>query len=152
MIRIKITIRVILLIGMRWRMKRIVIVLLCLCCLWGCSAKAGDCRVVTGVQVEYTRKDGTIFREYTSHTSMQSVLTYLRILKPYGPVIPQGESDTHCRITLHFSHGPDSVYVQQGQAYLQKDGGDWASIDASRASLLYPLLLLLPSDGVKNEH
>jgi len=128
-------------------MKRMLVVLIAICLFSGCGARKDVCRVVTGVQVDYKRQDGTIHREYTSPASMQSVLTYLRILKPYGPVIPEGNADTECRITLHFSHGPDSVYLQQGQRYLQKDGGDWEHIDPSRASLLYPLLLLLPSDG-----
>ena len=64
----------------------------------------------------------------------------------YNSYIPQGEFDSTCSITLHYSHGPDSVYLQQGN-YLCRDGGDWQNIDDSRASLLYPMLLLLPSDA-----
>ena len=130
-------------------MKRIVVLLLTVLLLSGCSKKEKDnsYRVVTGVQVEYTRQGETISRVYTTPTSMQSVLTYLRILKPYGPVYPDGNTEIMCKIVLHYSQGPDSVYIQQGQRYLQKDGGDWETIDTSRASLLYPMLLLLPSDG-----
>ena len=91
--------------------------------------------------------DTTINRTYTRPTSVQSVLTYLRILRPHGPVIPRDTGDSTCRITLHYSHGPDSVYFQQGNDYLQRDGGSWESIDDTSASLLYPMLLLLPSDG-----
>ena len=130
-------------------MKRIFIFLLIALLLGGCANKkqATGYRVVTGVQVEYNRGEDTIRRVYTKSSSIQSVLTYLRILKPFGPVNPQGTPDRSCRITLQYSQGPDCVYLQQGQNYLQKDGGDWEHIDSVRAGLLYPLLLLLPSDG-----
>ena len=130
-------------------MKRIVILLLAVCCFTGCRYKENMpvYRVVTGVQVEYTRQGDTISREYTKPVSMQSVLTYLRILKPYGPVYPEENTDSMCKIVLHYSQGPDSVYIQQGQQFLQKDGGSWEKIDPNRAGLLYPMLLLLPSDG-----
>ncbi len=130
-------------------MKRIVFILIFAILLGGCalSRRESVYRVVTGVEVEYQQQDNTIRRTYQKPGSMQSILTYLRILKPYGPVNPEGNYDSACKITLHYSQGPDSVYIQQGQQYLQKDGGDWESVDSARASLLYPLLLLLPSDS-----
>ncbi len=130
-------------------MKRIAILLIFAFLLGGCRAARTEpaYRVVTGVQVHYQRQGDTIDRIYTKSSSIQSILTYLRILKPFGPVNPEGTADSTCRITLQYSQGPDSVYLQQGQRYLQKNGGDWETIDTSRASLLYPLLLLLPSDS-----
>ena len=129
-------------------MKRLAMIALLIFFLTGCAERKQESiyRVVTGVDVEYRQQTGTIQRTYRKPDSMQSILTYLRILHPYGPVNPQGDSDSFCEITLHYSHGEDSVYIQQG-SYLQKDGGDWASVDSARASLLYPLLLLLPSDN-----
>ena len=130
-------------------MKTVGILLIFALLFAGCTATADTPahRVVTGVQVEYRQSDTTINRTYTRPTSVQSVLTYLRILNPFGPVNPEGSFDSGCRITLHYSQGPDTVYIQQGGRYLQKDGGDWETIDASRASLFYPLLVLLPSDS-----
>ena len=130
-------------------MKRFGIIFLCVILLTGCSINQKDpvYRVVTGVDVEYRQADNTILRSYHKPASMESILTYLRILKPHGPVNPQGNYDSGCKITLHFSHGQDTVYIQQGSQYIQKDGGDWETVDSSRASLLYPLLLLLPSDN-----
>ena len=129
-------------------MKRIGIFILLACLLVGCKKQTEPAtRVVTGVQVEYYRNGETVSRTYTKPSSIQSVLTYLRILRPFGPTIPQGEFDNGCQITLRYSHGPDSVYLQQGDQYLQKDGGDWENIDNTRANLLYPMLLLLPSDA-----
>lgn len=129
-------------------MKRLAIFLICAVLLTGCGRRdrISVYRVVTGVDVEYRQEGNTILRTYTKPVSMQSILTYLRILQPFGPVNVEGEQDSFCQITLHYSQGPDSVYIQQGQRYLQKDGGDWATVDSTRASLLYPLLLLLPSD------
>ena len=129
-------------------MKRLAIILILAMLLGGCARweKPATYRVVTGVEVEYRQADNTIRRIYHKPGSMQSILTYIRILKPYGPVNPEGEQDSSCQITLHYSTGPDSVYIQQGR-YLQRDGGDWQSVDSTRASLLYPLLLLLPSDS-----
>ena len=129
-------------------MKQIGTVLLLMVLLTGCSKPPEPiARVVTGVQVEYNRNGETISRNYVRHASVQSVLTYLRILRPFGPAIPTGAYDSTCRITLHYSHGPDSVYQQQGNRYLRRDEGDWQTIDESRANLLYPILLLLPSDA-----
>ena len=131
-------------------MKKIGILLILAVLFTGCGkteAPVPSTRVVTGIQVEYARNGETISRTYSKPASVQSMLTYLRILRPFGPTIPTGEFDSTCRITLHYSHGPDSIYVQQGNRYLQKDGGDWQTIESGRANLLYPLLLLLPSDA-----
>lgn len=130
-------------------MKRLIILMLLVFLLGGCATKQDvpTYRVVTGVDVEYRQADNTIVRSYRQSASMESILTYLRILNAFGPVNPEGSYDTGCRITLHYSHGPDTVYIQQGGRYLQKDGGDWQTVDTTRASLLYPLLLLLPSDS-----
>lgn len=130
-------------------MKRLIFLVILAFFLGGCARaqRVPTYRVVTGVDVEYRQADNTIVRSYRKPASMESILTYLRILNAFGPVNPEGEFDSGCRITLHYSHGPDTVYLQQGSRYLQKDGGDWEAMDSSRASLLYPLLLLLPSDG-----
>ena len=129
-------------------MKRMAILLIFVLFLGGCSKQEETVyRVVTGVDVEYRQADNIITRTYHKSNSIESILNYIRILKPYGPVRPEGEYDSGCRITLHYSQGPDTVYIQQGSQYLQKDGGDWKTVDSDRASLLYPLLLLLPSDS-----
>lgn len=130
-------------------MKKMVILLFLPLFLLGCGAKADapTFRVVTGVEVRYEREDGILIRTYEKPASIQSILTFLRILQPFGPVIPDTPQDSSCRITLHHSAGEDTVYLLRGQRYLQKNNGDWENVNAYRASLLYPLLLLLPSDG-----
>lgn len=124
--------------------------LLIVCMLFcGCRKKetSPEHRVVTGIQVEYHQGTNVLLRNYQKTENVQFMLNYLRILKPFGPVIPEGRQTDNCRITLQYSYGPDSVYLQQGTSYLCRNGGIWESIDRSRASLLYPMLLLLPSDA-----
>ena len=130
-------------------MKRIGILLILCFMLTGCAKKEPPPahRVVVGVQVEYRHSSQLLHRTYTRPENIEAILNYLRILKPFGPVVPEESNGNGCRITLRYSHGPDTVYLQQGNAYLSRDNGDWATIDSTRASLLYPLLLLLPSDA-----
>ena len=130
-------------------MKRIVFLLIFCVLLCGCGKKETppEHRVVTGVQVEYQQGERVLHRSYHKIENVQFMLNYLRILKPFGPVIPEEESGDSCQITLEYSHGPDSVYLQRGNSYLRRNGGDWESIDRTRGTLLYPMLLLLPSDS-----
>ena len=130
-------------------MKRMAFLLVFCVLFCGCrkEEKAPEHRVVTGVEVEYQQGEKVLRRSYHKTENVQFMLNYLRILKPFGPVIPEGESSDNCRITLEYSYGPDSIYLQRGNSYLCRNGGDWESIDRTRATLLYPMLLLLPSDA-----
>ena len=129
-------------------MKKTGIMLICLLLLSGCGNRQAEvnCRVVTGVEVLYRQQGQTVSRTYTRQESMGSVMNYLRMLNPKGPVYPEGSDSVNCQITLHYSHGPDKVFLQQGNDYLQQDEGEWQQINRSQAQLIYPLLLLLPSD------
>jgi len=127
--------------------KKIGMILAVVLLLSGCGKQAEvQCRVITGVQVEYQRQGEILERVYTRQESIGSVMNYLRMLKPAGPVRPQRDDSCICRITVRYSYGPDKVFVQQGNDCLQQDGGMWKEIDVHQAQLLYPMLLLLPSD------
>lgn len=130
-------------------MKKAVWLLIVCALLCGCKKKQTppEHRVVTGIQVEYHQGENVLFRNYQKTENVQFMLNYLRILDPFGPVIPEERQTDNCRITLQYSYGPDSIYLQQGSRYLCRNGGPWESIDSARASLLYPMLLLLPSDA-----
>lgn len=130
-------------------MKKTICLLMCCVLFCGCKKKesAPEHRVVTGVEVEYHQGDSVLHRTYHKVENVQFMLNYLRILKPFGPVIPEGEPADNCQITLEYSYGPDTVYWQRGNSYLCRNGGDWESIDRTRGTLLYPMLLLLPSDS-----
>ncbi len=127
-------------------MKRLALILIFAVLLSGCSPNPVS-RVVTEIRVEYEQPGSTIYRTYNQQSSMEHVLTYMRLLRPFGPVIPEGNQDFTCKFTLKYSHGPDSIYLQQGANYLQKNDGEWKSIDNTNGQLIYPLLLLLPSDA-----
>ena len=130
-------------------MKKIAILLAFSVILCGCGKKekSSEHRVVTGVQVEYHQGQKVLQRSYHKLENVQFMLNYLRILKPFGPVIPEGDNKDSCQITLEYSDGPNTVYVQRGNSYICRNGGDWESIDRTRGTLLYPMLLLLPSDS-----
>ena len=130
-------------------MKKLVFVLAICVLLGGCKKeeKTTQYRVVTGVQVAYYQGEKVLQRSYHKTENVQFMLNYLRILKPFGPVIPEEETVDTCQITLEYSNGPDSVYLQRGNSYICRDGGTWESIDRTRGTLLYPMLLLLPSDS-----
>ena len=83
-------------------MKKIAVLCVLALLLCGCRPKVPEPvhRVVTGIQVEFQQNGNALFRTYNRQESIQSVLTYLRLLRPFGPVIPEGEHDLNCRITL----------------------------------------------------
>ena len=129
-------------------MKKIAVILAVVLILGGCSKqKEAPYRVITGVQVEYQQRGETLTRIYNRQESIGSVMNYLRMLKPAGPVQPQGDYSCSCRITVRYSDGSGKVFVQQGNDCLKQDDGAWKKIDVHQAQLLYPMLLLLPSDA-----
>lgn len=129
-------------------MRRIGWLLLTVLLFGGCAVQRQEpvYRVVTGVEVEYTQDGKIICRTYNRQESMRSVLNYLRLLEG-GTVAVPPESSESCKFTLRYSHGPDTVILQRGTGYLQRNGGLWQRVDSNQGQLLYPLLLLLPSDG-----
>ena len=129
-------------------MRTITLILLLGLLLGGCGKAAeAPCRIAVGVEVVYQQHGEELQRTYVRQESIRSVLNYLRLLKPKGPVIPEAGEDGGCRITVHYLDGTSREFLQWGNTYLQKSGGDWKKIDTAQAQLLYPLLLLLPSDA-----
>ena len=129
-------------------MKRIVFLVFFCFLLGGCTPSDPKpiSRVVTGIEVQYRQNEKELHRVYTRDSSMQSVLNYLRMLHPSGPVTPEEESQNTCRITIQYSTGEYRTFLQTGDRYLRTDGNRWQKVDTVQAKLLYPLLLLLPSD------
>ena len=82
-------------------MKKTVFLLIICVILCGCKKeKAPEHRVVTGIQVEYHQGENVLHRSYKKTENVQFMLNYLRILNPFGPVIPEGRQADNCRITL----------------------------------------------------
>ena len=105
-------------------------------------------RVVTHVDV-YSQLDAVkVQRHYNTPEKVESVLLYLRLLKPrYDPELnPDRYTGNLFRITLHFSDGSTRVYQQRAHRLLSRDGRPWLAIDPAKAAGLYALLAHYPSD------
>ncbi len=107
------------------------------------------CRVVTQVDISCRQENMFLQRHYTDSKKMESVLLYLRLLKPLGK--PNTDPDSIARetynITIHFSDGQKRVYRQKAHRYLSIDNHPWRAIDPEQASELYALMGYYPSDS-----
>lgn len=106
------------------------------------------CRVVTQVDIFCQKDNMVIHRHYTKQIKMESVLLYLRLLKPSGR--PDTDPDSVAReiyeITVHFSDGQKKMYRQKAHRYLSVDNNPWKAIDPAQAAQLYALMQHYPSD------
>ena len=105
-------------------------------------------RAVTAVTVTY--KNGPIYaqRRYTSDEKMKRVMTYLRLLDPYGTPEenPEEAAGSDIHIILSYSDGFQKTYRQVGDRYMMEDGGKWQKIDPAKAEELGEILGQLESD------
>lgn len=107
-------------------------------------------RVVTQVDIICRREHMLIQRHYTDTQKIESVLLYLRLLKPLGR--PETDPDTVDRdifeITVHLSDGNKRIYRQKAHRYFSKESRPWEIIDPKQAYWLYDLMARLPSDDL----
>lgn len=106
------------------------------------------CRVVTGVDISFRYEDMRLQRHYTDNEKVESVLLYLRLLKPLGKAhhaqeLP--EEDLY-EITVHLSDGSDRIYRQKAHRYFSRPERPWEQIDPGQASQLYQLMRHYHSD------
>ena len=139
-------------------MKKIIklFVLFCFCAfiISGCSKNDTPanplCRVVTRVDISCQHENILIQRHYTQNEKMESVLLYLRLLKPLGK--PQTDPDSIdaeiFEITVHLSDGKQRIYRQKAHRYFSQQTRPWETIDPQQASMLYSIMRHLPSDTV----
>ncbi|MBQ4641133.1 MAG: hypothetical protein IJB47_00750 [Oscillospiraceae bacterium] len=116
--------------------------------LVGCQKKEPVAtRVVTRVQVFCHNGSDALYRQYTEQQDMRAMLNYLRLLDvgDQPEELPE-DSKLSYKIVLEDNLGGQTVYRQLGSRCLCENDGPWHSIDGSKGSLLYPLLLLLPGD------
>jgi len=114
----------------------------------GCTQESPPAyRVVTGIEVVYVQNGNELHRSYTSTESIQHLLNYLRLLNPREPGLSEIPTPPNCHISLQYSYGPDCNYYLSDNQYLCRDDGLWLPVNPAQAQLLYPTLLLLPSDG-----
>ncbi len=128
--------------------RRIVWLLLPVLLLAGCQKKEpATTRVITRVQVFCHSGRDAIYRQYTNQREMQALLNYLRLLN-VGDGSDEAEEDEKLsyKIVLEDNLGSRTIYRQRGSRQLSRNNGPWQSVDGSKGSLLYPLLLLMPGD------
>lgn len=117
----------------------------------GCKpapAESTAYRVVSQIHVQYQNSGLHQRWHFNSDEKMEAVLTYLRILDPYGT--PQEDPETVAGsdifITLVFSDGSNKIYHQRSDRYLRIGDGLWKCIDPETALQLSALLGVLTSD------
>ena len=95
--------------------------------------------------------DGEIYRfSYTDQEKMGEVLMYLRLLDPdlLHPIEPETFRTDAYEIRMTMLDGQETVYYQLYDTYLRKGTGYWYTISPTDGSMLHPLLLSLPPDGL----
>ena len=105
-------------------------------------------RAVTSVTITYKNGPIRTQRRYTSDEKMKRVMTYLRLIDPYGTPEedPEKVAGSDILITLSFSDGFQKTYRQVGDRYMMEDGGKWQKIDPAKAEELGEILGQMESD------
>ena len=128
--------------------RRIIWFVLPILLLTGCKKETpAVTRVITQVEVFCHNDSDALYRQYTDQQDMRTMLNYLRMLNvgEQAEELPM-DSKLSYKIVLRDNMGGQTVYRQLGSRCLCENDGPWHSIDGSKGSLLYPLLLLLPGD------
>ncbi len=105
-------------------------------------------RVVTQVDIACRHEETLVTRHYTEAKKMESVLLYLRLLKPLGK--PESDPELLDRevfeITVSLSDGTRKHYRQKAHRYITRENRPWEVIDPAQAYGLYALMRHYPSD------
>ncbi|MBO5891269.1 MAG: hypothetical protein J6Q30_00945 [Oscillospiraceae bacterium] len=118
--------------------------------LSGCAGKDSPSSfpLVTEITVHY--ENGPVHGQlsYTEDEKMQLILTYLRLLKPYGqpPENPETADGPLFEILLHYSDGGSNIYQQKADRYLKSGEEPWLCIPTQKAMELSVLLGYLEED------
>ena len=123
--------------------------------LSGCTrnhAVNSHCLIATKIDIVAQHEKALIHRHYTDPEKMESVLLYLRLLKPIGkPQISSDEiTDDIFLITVHLSNGEKRYYRQAEHRYFTENDFPWFTVDPGQAAKLYTLMRHYPSDPYTN--
>ena len=105
-------------------------------------------RIVTGIDIYCQKPTCTVTRHYTQPEKIEAVLTYLRLLRPIGPVTPTEEArqgDLY-EIVVHLNNGSHRIHRQQADSFAITRRPFWGAIDKQLGNKLPFLMALLPSD------
>ena len=117
----------------------------------GCSGKESQTAfpLVTEITVHY--ENGPIHGQlhYTEDEKMRLILTYLRLLNPYGqpPENPEAADGTLFEIVLTHADGSHTTYQQKADQYLKTGQSPWLCIPPQKAVELSLLLGYLEEDN-----
>ena len=118
--------------------------------LSGCTRKevTSSFPLVTEISVHYENDTVQGQLSYTDDEKMQMILTYLRLLKPYGQPTedPETAEGTLFEISLHYADGGFTVYRQKADRYLKSGEEPWLCISPQKATELSLLLGYLEED------
>lgn len=104
--------------------------------------------LISRITVTAGYEEHTLTRNYTSEEKIETVLGYLYKLNETGRARIDPEQLTGIRhhVTVWMSDGSFRTYRIRDCRYLSKGCGPWKTLDYGQASLLMPMLYLLPSD------
>lgn len=117
--------------------------------LCGCQSNGPQVpRLVTQIQIVGVHQNIPVEVIYTNPQKMETILYYLRSLEDLGraDTDPERIMGDRFKITVSFTDGSKSVYRQQADRFLSRDGRPWQAVDPQKARMLYPLMAALPAD------
>lgn len=132
--------------GMKQKGCLLLILLVFFCPQRVCAAKKPI--LISRITVTAGYGEHTLTRTYTSEEKMETVLSYLYKLRKTGRARIDPEQLTGIRhyVTVWMSDGSFCTYRIRDCRYLSEGCGPWETLDYGQASLLMPMLYLLPSD------
>lgn len=106
-------------------------------------------RVVTGIDVYCQKPTCVVTRRYTQPEKVQTVLTYLRLLRPIGPMLlpPEARQGDLYEIVVHLQDGGYRIHRQYSAQYVEKSSSFLGTVDPTLGSKLPFLIALLPGDS-----
>ena len=106
-------------------------------------------RIVTGIDIYCQKPTCTVTRHYTQPEKIEAILTYVRLLRPIGPIVPIEEArqgDLY-EIVVHLNNGDHRIHRQRADSFAITRRPFWGVIDRELGNKLPFLMALLPSDN-----
>lgn len=106
-------------------------------------------RIVTGIDIYCQKPTCTVSRSYTHPEKIETILTYLRLLRPIGPMVltEQARQGDLYEIVVHLNDGSHRIHRQRADSFAITRRPFWGVIDRQLGSKLPFLMALLPSDN-----
>lgn len=114
------------------------------------TANKTSSKLVTQIDIVYTKQDTTVSRSYTNPEKMEVILLYLRLLRPTGKpeADPELFYDDVYKITLRFLDGHERIYRQRANRFLSAGEKPWYTVNPEHAQVLYSIMQDMPGDTI----